>query len=140
MLRILSIINAALLLCSATAFQPLTVTRRISSLLSANTADELDTGTVNGEGAASVTGGLITSADAKTQLFSAFAALDMADQYDAVLTGLCAKILDDASVKEDAVIAKLQDPIQLLQEMNMKNLQASPRSLMALIDVRALRH
>ncbi|KAI2514152.1 hypothetical protein MHU86_45 [Fragilaria crotonensis] len=70
--------------------------------------------------------------DNKSRLASAFAALDETDQYDAVLTGLCAKILDD-SANTDAKAA-LQDPFKLLQEMNIRRVKASGRSLMALID------
>jgi hypothetical protein len=91
---------------------------------------------VNGQSS----GGLITAADSKSQLFNAFAALDLNDQYDAVLTGLCAnKILDDASVSPAGAREALEDPLQLLREMNQKRIQASPRSLMALIDVSSLR-
>ena len=79
--------------------------------------------------------GLILSDDAKSQLFSSFAALDLSDQYDAVLTGLCAKILDNNALTESDTQITLQDPIQLVQEMNQKRIPASPRSLMALIDV-----
>ena len=89
---------------------------------------------VNGEGGS--TGGLILQADAKSQLFASFAALSLADQYDAVLTGLCAKILDSSEAKEEAAIKALQDPLQLMEEMNQKKIPASARSLMALIDVR----
>lgn len=67
----------------------------------------------------------------KSQLASAFAALDEGDQYDAVLTGLCAKILDEDAEEEGA----LQDPITLMKEMNARRVKASGRSLMALIDV-----
>lgn len=67
----------------------------------------------------------------KSQLASAFAALDEGDQYDAVLTGLCAKILDEDADEEGA----LQDPITLMKEMNARRVKASGRSLMALIDV-----
>lgn len=88
-------------------------------------------------GAASASSALIPASDSKSQLFSAFAALDLNDQYDAVLTGLCAnKILDDASVTANAARQALNDPLQLLTEMNQKRIQASPRSLMALVDVR----
>ena len=99
---------------------------------------------------------------------SAFEALGEKDQYDAVLTGLCAKILDgnydpnppsssstsatdtgeDAEgdgVGEVAGVAEmsaaqrafetLSDPIRLMKEMNSRNIRASERSLMALIDV-----
>lgn len=89
---------------------------------------------INGE--ASTTGGLVSVTDSKTQLFSAFAALDLNDQYDAVLTGLCAnKILDDSNVRASDARTSLQDPLQLLDEMNKKGIRASPRSLMAIIDV-----
>jgi putative intracellular protease/amidase len=71
--------------------------------------------------------------DNKSRLASAFAALDETDQYDAVLTGLCAKILDDTADEEAK--AALQDPIKLMQEMNARRVTASGRSLMALIDV-----
>jgi hypothetical protein len=88
-------------------------------------------------GSSSGSGGLVTASDAKTQLFSAFTALQLPDQYDAVLTGLCAKILDskNARASTEETVAALQDPLQLLQEMNDKRIMASPRSLMALIDV-----
>lgn len=86
---------------------------------------------VNGEA------GLVSMSEAKTQLFNAFNALALPDQYDAVLTGLCAKILDSTKLKQENVAAVLSDPIQLLKEMNQKKIRASPRSLMALIDVRA---
>ncbi|GKZ01366.1 hypothetical protein MPSEU_001087600 [Mayamaea pseudoterrestris] len=79
---------------------------------------------------------IITSADSsKSQLFSAFSALDLNDQYDAVLTGLCAnKILDNVSVSASEALEIMSDPLQLLQEMNQKKIRASPRSLMAMID------
>jgi hypothetical protein len=95
----------------------------------------------------------------KTQLLSAFTNLGVSDQYDAVLTGLCAKILDAPKVSttttttttttavvveeanEDTTTAtttsvSLSDCTDLLQEMNSQSIPASPRSLMALIDVR----
>jgi len=78
-------------------------------------------------------GGLVVGAtNNKSRLSSAFAALGESDQYDAVLTGLCAKILDDTS--DSATRAALQDPIKLMQEMNSRRVTASGRSLMALID------
>jgi hypothetical protein len=91
-------------------------------------------------------GGLVTASDAKSQLFSAFAALDLSDQYDAVLTGLCAKILDNddpskggtSSSSQSATVLQVDGPMQLLQEMNQKRIVASPRSIMALIDVRTV--
>lgn len=73
--------------------------------------------------------------DERSRLASAFLNLGEADQYDAVLTGLCAKILDDDGIREEQALPLLQDPISLLKEMNDRNVQASGRSLMALIDV-----
>lgn len=81
-------------------------------------------------------GSLMRQEDSKSQLFQAFTNLDLTDQYDAVLTGLCAKILDNSELKDEALSKALEDPKQLLQEMNTKRIQASPRSLMALMDVR----
>jgi hypothetical protein len=89
-----------------------------------------ETEAVNGEG-----GGILLSADAKSQLFASFAALSLADQYDAVLTGLCAKILDAPDLTEAKAVTALQDPMQLVEEMNGKKIPASARSLMALVDV-----
>ena len=73
--------------------------------------------------------------DDRSSLASAFANLAENDQYDAVLTGLCAKILDETS--DEKAISSLQDPISLVREMNGRNVEASGRSLMALIDVSA---
>jgi hypothetical protein len=82
-------------------------------------------------------GGLMSFGDSlKSQLASAFSALDESDQYDAVLTGLCAKVLDNPSVDSDQVVVALQDPIRLMEEMNSRRIKAGSRSLMALIDVR----
>lgn len=89
-------------------------------------------------------------------LSSAFSSLNERDQYDAVLTGLCANILDgkvddsnddDDSNKENdssgsissssssTTTDVLSGPMSLLQEMNTRGVPASPRSLSALIDV-----
>lgn len=73
----------------------------------------------------------------QSQLASAFSALDESDQYDAVLTGLCAKILDQPSLSGDEVIVALQDSISLLEEMNLRKVSAGSRSLMALVDAAA---
>jgi hypothetical protein len=91
-----------------------------------------DSGTNTNEGGG---GGLMLSTLSKSSLVeSAFAALSDEDQYDAVLTGLCAKLLDNPLEGDNDT--PLEDPIQLLQEMNARNIIASPRSTMALIDVR----
>ena len=99
------------------------------------TKDQVSANTINGEASASA-GGLILQADAKSQLFASFAALSLSDQYDAVLTGLCAKILDSAQATPQQTITALQDPLSLMEEMNAKRIPASARSLMALVDVR----
>jgi hypothetical protein len=104
-----------------------------SSSLGAEATNE-EKSQVNGS---AISGGLMSIGSAlQSQLVSAFTALDESDQYDAVLTGLCAKILDNPSTSGDQVTVALQDPIQLLQEMNSRRVPASGRSLMALIDVR----
>lgn len=86
--------------------------------------------------------------DRASLLASAFDALNEDDKYDAVLTGLCSKILDgkiqvdpeqigkEATLTpSDLALEKLKDPIRLLGEMNQRRVKASARSLMALIDV-----
>ena len=75
----------------------------------------------------------------KKQLLNAFTNLGTADQYDAVLTGLCAKVLDDTNaITPDTTIVAIQDCTDLLEEMNASKITASSRSLMALIDVSVL--
>jgi hypothetical protein len=71
----------------------------------------------------------------QSQLISAFSQLDESDQYDAILTGLCAKILDNSSMKGNDVLVALQDPLNLLEEMNARRVVAGSRSIMALVDV-----
>ena len=83
----------------------------------------------------SPSGGLLSRKSLQSQLASAFTALDESDQYDAVLTGLCAKILDQSGASDGSAAKTLDDPIQLVEEMNTRRIRASPRSLMALIDV-----
>jgi hypothetical protein len=103
-----------------------------------NSSAQSNSGVQSSEGAPDngASGGLMKMGDLKSQLSSAFSALDESEQYDAVLTGLCAKILDQPSLRGDEVSEALKDPIQLLQEMNSRRVKASGRSLMALIDVR----
>ena len=71
----------------------------------------------------------------QSQLASAFSALDESDQYDAVLTGLCAKILDDTSLSGDDVLVAIQDALRLVEEMNSRRVVMASRSVMALVDV-----
>jgi hypothetical protein len=80
-------------------------------------------------------GGLLSmGSELQSRLVDAFTALDESDKYDAVLTGLCAKVLDDSSKTASEVVQALEDPIQLLQEMNQRRVRAGARSLMSLID------
>ena len=93
----------------------------------------------NQDGNEAVSEGLVPSGSSlQSQLASAFSNLDESDQYDAVLTGLCAKILDQPSLSGDDVIVALKDPISLLEEMNARRVSAGSRSLMALVDVSPL--
>ena len=93
--------------------------------------------------------------DRSSLLESAFDAMDDRDKYDAVLTGLCSKIIDGSGGKSDnnaeelvdsiasdasltpsqLAMKKMNDPLQLLEEMNRSKVRASSRSLMALVDV-----
>jgi hypothetical protein len=92
----------------------------------------------NQDGKDAISEGLVASGSSlQSQLASAFSNLDESDQYDAVLTGLCAKILDQPSLSGDGVIVALQDPISLLEEMNARRVSAGSRSLMALVDAAA---
>ena len=86
--------------------------------------------------------------DRASLLNMAFDALNDDDKYDAVLSGICSKILD-GKVEKNAnqigkeatmtpsqlALEKLKDPIRLVAEMNQRGVKASSRSLMALIDV-----
>ncbi|KAL3910400.1 MAG: hypothetical protein SGILL_007705 [Bacillariaceae sp.] len=73
----------------------------------------------------------------QSQLASAFSQLDESDQYDAILTGLCAKVLDDSSLKGPDVVTALEDSSQLMEEMNARRVVAGSRSIMALVDAAA---
>jgi hypothetical protein len=83
-------------------------------------------------------GGLVAQSAIKSQLFSAFTNLAVTDQYDAVLTGLAAKILDAENdvMTPERTVSELASCYELLTEMNQKRIAPSPRSTMAMIDVR----
>lgn len=66
-------------------------------------------------------------------LSEAFDALSESDKYDAVLTGLCAKILDSKENSNDK--NSIDGPLNLMKEMISRKVQASTRSVCALIDV-----
>lgn len=78
-----------------------------------------------------------------SELSNAFEALPEREKYDTVLVGLCTKIIDASSKKkektEDEVANETEDevltgPVQLLEEMSMRNIRASTRSISVLID------
>ncbi|CAB9530529.1 expressed unknown protein [Seminavis robusta] len=96
-------------------------------MTSSSSSDATDV-MINGEASSRIIPAAMTG---RSQLAAAFTALDESDQYDAVLTGLCAKILDN---DQAATAASLEDSAALLTEMNQRNIPASPRSLMSLID------
>lgn len=86
--------------------------------------------------------------DRASLLASAFDALADDEKYDAVLTGLCSKIINgkmevdpqqigkEATLKPSQIaLEQLKDPLRLVEEMNQRKIKASSRSLMALIDV-----
>mmetsp|Transcript_95 Transcript_95/g.189 ORF Transcript_95/g.189 Transcript_95/m.189 type:complete len:477 (+) Transcript_95:139-1569(+) len=136
--QILVVLLAAIPAHSFVVRSPLAVSyesRNIRTPTTSLTSTRTDVAAENGGGAAS----LIRSEDTKSQLASAFLELGENDQYDAVLTGLCAKILDETSTADgDAkLISSLQDPFRLLEEMNTRRVGASPRSIMALVDASA---
>ena len=135
-MRLASPFNLFLILfaTSCRSFNPVRIVRRhISSVRIFQSATEPE---INGDDRAGRSG-IVRLEDTKSQLFAAFTALGEGDQYDAVLTGLCAKFLETATPNPESQEA-LQDPLDLLQEMNRRRIQASPRSMMALIDVRML--
>ena len=108
----------------------------ISTTRKSTSAVKLHESSQNQDGKDAISEGLVPSGfSLQSQLASAFSNLDESDQYDAVLTGLCAKILDEPSLAGDDVIVALEDPISLLEEMNGRRVKAGSRSLMALIDV-----
>jgi hypothetical protein len=94
--------------------------------------------TTNESSSSSTASSLVQQSAVKSQLFSAFTNLALTDQYDAVLTGLAAKILDAANDKmtPERTVAELSNCYDLLTEMNQKQIAPSPRSTMAMIDVR----
>ncbi len=68
------------------------------------------------------------------QLNEAFSSLNDRDKYEAVLTGLCAKIIDGG--EKNANRESLLDPMRLMEEMNSSGIIAGPRGIIGLIDVR----
>jgi hypothetical protein len=67
-------------------------------------------------------------------LNEAFSSLNDRDKYEAVLTGLCAKIIDGG--EKNANRESLLDPMRLMEEMNSSGIIAGPRGIIGLIDVR----
>ena len=66
-------------------------------------------------------------------LDAAFSSLGRRDKYDAVLAGLCAKVVDGGAA---AAREGLVDPLRLLEEMTACGVVAAPRGAIGLIDVR----
>jgi hypothetical protein len=135
MLMPVPLTTVPLLLCSFSAIAAFQSRATVSSrnLPSIRTALFSDLGGGTEE---SRPGGIMSMKSLQSQLASAFTALDERDQYDAVLTGLCAKILDQpAGSPVEPNTETLRDPMQLVDEMNTRRIKASPRSLMAFIDV-----
>lgn len=86
---------------------------------------------LNGKSDSEVEGGMILAKN-NYLLNMAFSSLDDKDKYDTVLTGLCAKVIDEgASSANQGLI----DPIRLLEEMNSSRIVAGPRGIISLIDV-----
>eukprot|EP00549_Striatella_unipunctata_P008448 CAMPEP_0118714294 /NCGR_PEP_ID=MMETSP0800-20121206/26103_1 /TAXON_ID=210618 ORGANISM="Striatella unipunctata, Strain CCMP2910" /NCGR_SAMPLE_ID=MMETSP0800 /ASSEMBLY_ACC=CAM_ASM_000638 /LENGTH=462 /DNA_ID=CAMNT_0006620063 /DNA_START=445 /DNA_END=1833 /DNA_ORIENTATION=- len=104
---------------SSRAFRPTNYLSMTSDFSSGNDGGDLVQ--------SSSSGGKISSS-----LAEVFEGLSEEDRYDAVLTGLCARILDN---ENEVNTTSIEDPIQLLDEMNGRNVMASPRGIMALIDV-----
>lgn len=114
----------------------LPVARKTFSAVYSENSNSAGVENVEGSSGNGGAGGLMSMGTSlKSQLASAFSALDESDQYSAVVSGLCAKILDEPSMAGDQVVVALQDPIQLFGEMNSRRVKASGRSIMALIDV-----
>ncbi|KAL7518820.1 hypothetical protein ACHAWX_003623 [Stephanocyclus meneghinianus] len=89
---------------------------------------------LNGKSDSEVEGGMILAKN-NYLLNMAFSSLDDKDKYDTVLTGLCAKVIDEgASSANQGLI----DPIRLLEEMNSSRIVAGPRGIISLIDATAL--
>lgn len=133
MLKLLSLLVYFVCLSCSSSFAPATLRFRGPSILYADNR-------VNGEA-------LVTFGDASL-LKTAFDSLNENDKYDAVLTGLCSKIIDgkvtsdpnqvakEATLtQKQLAIEKMKDPLRLIDEMNRRKVKASSRSLMALIDV-----
>ena len=77
----------------------------------------------------------------KELLLDTFANLKEDEQYDTVLTGLCSKILDTepAPMDKSKFNSKpLDEPLQLLQEMNARKIPISKRAASSILDAAAL--
>ncbi|KAL3800885.1 hypothetical protein ACHAW5_002036 [Stephanodiscus triporus] len=129
---------------AAAAFVVVVVPPRSSSSHSTSTT----TGRRRTTASTSMTGGGIDRASAaaaasgedrrnnRPLLDEAFSGLDDADKYETVLSGLCAKIVDDGS--ENNAKSSIVDPMRLLGEMNALGISMGPRGTVGLIDATAL--
>lgn len=66
-------------------------------------------------------------------LNAAFSSLDDKDKYETVLTGLCAKLIEDPSNTKEG----LGDPMKLVDEMTSQGISVGPRGMIGLIDATA---
>jgi hypothetical protein len=105
-------------------------------VLGAAANNQETTSSESSSSSSSTSSSLVPQSAVKSQLFSAFTNLALTDQYDAVLTGLAAKILDSSDSTPERTITELSNCYELLTEMNQKRIAPSPRSTMAMIDVR----
>jgi hypothetical protein len=77
--------------------------------------------------------GAAAAAASRPLLDEAFSNFDDTDKYETVLSGLCAKIVDDGS--EANARLKIVNPMRLLGEMNSMGIPIGPRGVVGLIDV-----
>eukprot|EP00934_Nitzschia_sp_Nitz4_P008598 Nitzschia sp. Nitz4//scaffold290_size23356//8560//9821//NITZ4_008488-RA/size23356-processed-gene-0.26-mRNA-1//-1//CDS//3329546093//8588//frame0 len=63
-----------------------------------------------------------------SRLSFAFQSLNEKDQYDAVVTSLCERVMNQGNV------SALNEPLELVEEMNRRHIQAKYRTLTTLID------
>uniref|UniRef100_A0A7S1BMA1 Ubiquinone biosynthesis protein n=1 Tax=Corethron hystrix TaxID=216773 RepID=A0A7S1BMA1_9STRA len=81
----------------------------------------------------------LTTPASRDVLADAFGNLSESDQYDAVLTGLCSKLLEDCADGSATTVdaSSMSGPLDLLEEMHARDIPVSGRSLSALVDTAA---
>ena len=76
-------------------------------------------------------GSMMLASESGRLLNAAFSSLDDKDKYETVLTGLCAKLIEDPSNAREG----LGDPMKLVDEMTSQGIAVGPRGMIGLIDV-----